>query len=1374
MAMAFGQQIRVWTVWYINVSNCTSAGTGTMTPSSGPQYGTVSSVVGSLPLPPGYACAGVSLPETTAYYTWTVSTPTALVDYFHLHWQASNGASADTDWEGMLNGAAPDHPGSVAAGDPIDLGTGNVFRQTTDYTTAGQNPLSFVRYYNSLGVPNTYAAELGVNWRSNYDRFLSFISPSLTVAERPDGALLSFTLTGGVWTPDSDVDFTLTQSGSTWTLTDHNDTVETYSTPVQGLTYKGVAVNSIRARNGYTQTLEYSLSQLQSVTDSYGRQVLFTYNGASVSTVSTPDDLTLTFGYNTIVGGVNNQLTSISYSTSPVTIQKYSYANTKLPFALTSITDENGNTYATYTYDQFGRGLTSQLGIGAYLTTVAYVDTNTISRMMTNALGQPEIYTFGVLQTVPKNQSIQREATTTTAAATYTFTYDSNGYTASATDWNGNLTTYVNDSHGDPTTINEAVGTPVARTTTIVYDPTCVHLPHSVTTVGLTTTFTYDSSCDVLTRTDTDTTTQTAPYSTNGQTRAWTYTWSTFLMASARTPNGNVTKYSYSASGALTEVLNPLKQATNITSYTGGGYPITTVDPNNVATTLTYSPRLWLLTSTVSAAGQPSYTTTRTYDPAGNLTKVTLPDNSFSAYTYDTAHRVTQVADALGNYVKYTLDGLGDKTQINTYSSTNTLTRQHSDTFDALGRMLTDVGGVGQTTTFTYDNNGNKLNIVDALLNKTTQVIDALNRISTSTDPNLGLTQFTYDPHNRTLTVTDPNSNITAYVYDGFGDTIQQTSPDSGKTVHRYDKDANLLKKTDARGIVANNTYDKLDRVLTTTYPADAAENVGFTYDQTGATFAFGIGRLTSLTDQAGSLTRSWDERGNMLSEQRVGGGTTLMTTYTYDPASRIAGIAYPDGALVTNVYNSAGYLAQVSAQPVGAGTSSTIATLTHLPFGPINSAAFGNGVAEAWMFDPDYRATNLTDTVSATTLQGLTYGYDADNNVKAITDAVNATNTQTLGYDVLNRLTGATSGSGGYGSYGWTYDPVGNRLTQTANGVRTSYGYAPGTNRLSRITTKGVSTPVKTSGNGNIASIPPANSNAPATFAYNNANRLASVTGSPLAANYVYDAFGRRFSKTNPGSPSTVYTYAQNTSLLEENDNGAITDYVYADGRPIAVLEPGVKPTSNQVNFILADHLGTPQLASNSSVSTVWSAAYQPFGTTTTPAGAITQNVRFPGQHFDGETGFSYNVNRDYMPNLGRYLESDPIGLRGGMNPYSYARANPMKFTDRLGLDEQGYDAGNQGYDATIDSLNQAYGPEMSLPSSSLPINNPHPESNPIYINPPSPTELDVTGYVLDAGSALSQLSGNELFALILDRAATACHAAADIESISISSGSN
>jgi RHS repeat-associated protein len=1266
-SVAFGEQVRVWTVWYINTSNCTSLGTGTITASNGPQYGVVTTASGSEPLPPGYACAGVSLPETTAYYTWTIIPTTTVIDFFHLDYEVS-GASASKDLQAELVGEGDGDPSSVpgacATCDPINIGTGDVFEQVTDYETAGQNKLSFIRYYNSLGVPATFASTLGNGWRSNYDRYLAFVSSSLIIAERPDGRLLNFNLVGSVWTSDSDADYTLTNSGTTWTLTDPDDTVETYVNTV--LNVQEAVLESITTRNGYTQNLQYSNGQLQSVTDSYGRQLQFTYNSNVIQTVTTPDGLVLMFGYNTIVGGTNNQLASVSYNTTPVTSQQYLYQQSALPFALTNIIDEDGNTYATWTYDQFGRGLTNHLGSNADITTVGYDDT-TGNRTVTNAFGVQDTYKFSVLQAVPKVTEIDRALTTTTAAATRLFTYDANGYTASQTDWNGNPTSYINNVHGQPTKITEPT-----RITTISYDPTFVHLPHQIITPGLTTTFKYDGSGEVLTRTLLDTTTTTIPYVTKGETRVWTYKWSNSLLAAVQTPRTDVTgltQFTYDATGALTQIANALGQKTRITLHTGGGLPETIVDPNNVATTLTYDGRLHLSTSTVKTSAG-NLTTTFGHDAAENLTSVQLPDGSMLTNGYDTAHRLISVKDLFGQTVAYTLDSLGDQTLTNVSNSSNSVTLTHSGIFDALARVLNDIGGMGQTTVYTYDNNGNALTITDPLTNETTQNFDALNRLNKITDPAPGgFTNITYDQHDRPLTVTAPNGAKTLYVYDAFGDAIQVTSPDTGITVNYFDPDGNLTQSTNAANAVANYTYDALDRVLTTTYPSDATENVAYTYDQTG--HGFGVGRLTSLTDAAGSLSRKYDERGNILSEARTLTTATLKTIYTYDAASRVATITYPSRWLISYSRDSMGRVTGVTATKPGGSATSVVSNVAYEPFGPITGMTFGNGVADARTFDLDYRLGTLTDTGTSSSLQNLTYTYDADNNVKIITDAVTSTNSQTLGYDALNSL---NSTSGGYGTLGYTYDKSGNRLTAKNGAVTTKYSYTADTNILNTLAIGTTTTEMfGYTAAGNINSFSPgimgSGANPITALTYNQANRLATVVaGTSQVAGYTYDAFGHRLVKTT--GTTTLYQHDQAGHLLEEasGTGTAQVDYIYIDGTPVATIAPA----TGKLYFIHDDKLGTPQLATDSTQAIAWQTTYQPFGSTGTVSGLITQNLRLPGQQFDAETGFNHNGFRDYSPAWGRYVESDPVGLAGGVNTYGYVGANPTKFTDTDGLAEQ------------------------------------------------------------------------------------------------------
>jgi RHS repeat-associated protein len=1175
---------------------------------------------------------------------------------------------------GKTLGSATDVPGDCGCGDPITVGTGNVFEKVADYKTAGPNPLDFGRYYNSMAgaaAGETFATSLGTNWRSNYDRYLhlTYTSGFLTsiTAERADGQMINFA-GGGPWTSDSDVDVKLSNSGTTWTIKDHNDTVETYTV----LANKTEAqLNSITTRGGYEQTMNYTSGVLTSVTDSYSRTLEFTYSNGLLETVTTPDNLTLTFGYNAsgIHGTTLDRLASISYSTSPVTSQTYVYENTNLPFSLTGVIDENNNRLSTWGYDQYGRGTSSERGSGANLTTVTYNSdgTNTV----TNPFGVADTYTFTTLQGAPKMTQISRAATPTTAAATEFFAYDTNGYTNSATDWNVNTTTYVNNAQGNPTTINEAVGSPVARTTTISYDPTWLHEPHQIITPGLTSTFVYDGSGNPLTRTDLDTTTNTVPYSTNGQSRVTTWTWSTTGQElSEQLPRTDVTaKTTFTfTGGTLTQIQDALGHLTKITSYTEGGLPKTVVDPNNVTTTLVYDARLNLNTSTLATTAG-NLVTTYTHDPANQLTAVKLPDSSKLTYGYDTAHRLKTITDLLGNSVNYTLDALADKTLIQVKNPSGTVKQSHSGTFDALGRVLTDVGGMSQTTTYTWDKNSNALTITPpSPSGEIKQTWDALNRLATRVDPSPGgTTTLTYDAHDKPLTVKDANGNTTAYVNDGFSERTQTTSPDSGTSVYHYDPDRNLTQKVLAGSLTVNATYDALDRPLATTYPNDSTLNVSRTFDQAG--HGFGVGRLTSATDQAGTLSNTFDERGNVTAESRaVTSVGTLATTTTFDAASNISSIKYPSTTLVTYTRNSMGQVTALTAKPPGASSASNVATgVTYEPFGPVTGLSFGNGITGTYGYDLDYRPTTRVDTGTSAVLN-LTYGYDANNSVHTITDAVNAANTQTLGYDTLDRLTSATSGAGGYGTYGWTWDAASNVKTQVINGTTTTYSLTAGTSKLSQWVTGSTTEVVANTAAGNINTLK-IGSTTQETLTYNQANQLASEATTSTAATYKYGFTGERLEKAVSGSNPVIYHYGQAArELLSENDlhSGQRADYIYLNGSPVGEVDP----VAGKLYFTHTDRLGTPQKLTDSTKAVDWAATYNPFGNTVSFSGTLTnQSIRLPGQYFDPETSMNHNGFRDYAGSMTRYVESDRIGLAGGTNTFQYAKGNPFKYTDPKGL---------------------------------------------------------------------------------------------------------
>jgi RHS repeat-associated protein len=171
------------------------------------------------------------------------------------------------------------------------------------------------------------------------------------------------------------------------------------------------------------------------------------------------------------------------------------------------------------------------------------------------------------------------------------------------------------------------------------------------------------------------------------------------------------------------------------------------------------------------------------------------------------------------------------------------------------------------------------------------------------------------------------------------------------------------------------------------------------------------------------------------------------------------------------------------------------------------------------------------------------------------------------------------------------------------------------------------------------------ANQNTPlATYAYNYLGQRAAKTASSAITQFVYDGIGQ---------------------LLAEN-NGATgaaqTEYVWLDDMPLALV------TGGNLHFIHTDHLGTPQKATDARQNLAWDIVPRPFGQTEQQTFPPLSNLRFPGQYFDSESGLAQNWFRDYDPAIGRYIESDPIGLKGGVNTYAYVLANPLRHTDVTG----------------------------------------------------------------------------------------------------------
>ncbi|GLQ40764.1 RHS repeat-associated core domain-containing protein [Dyella nitratireducens] len=521
-------------------------------------------------------------------------------------------------------------------------------------------------------------------------------------------------------------------------------------------------------------------------------------------------------------------------------------------------------------------------------------------------------------------------------------------------------------------------------------------------------------------------------------------------------------------------------------------------------------------------------------------------------------------------------------------------------------------------------------------------------------------TTYTYDALDRVTQVTDPSGLNTTYQYDGLSDETQLTGPDTGVTAKTYDTAGNVLTTKDANGNTVTYTYDANDRRLSASY-ADSTQNITYTYDEpnsvTGCTTSYPIGHLTRVIENAVTTVFCYNAQGYVIQKSQTVNGQTDVTSYTRSPGGKILSITHPSGDQVTYSYDTDGHVSGVTAT-TASGTSTLVSNVTYLPFGPVSGYTLGNGQIITRTYDANYRLTDLVSPAFT-----LHMARDAMGDITAIGNSPGANPaTETYSYDPLYRLTAITEADGST-LESVTYNPTGDRLSKTGSGLATgAYSYNTNTHQL--IATGNATRSLDA--NGNTTAISQAGSTY--GFGYSARNRMvvAQLNQNPIAA-YTYTANGERVAKTSGGATER-YNYDVNSQLLGEY---GVTnrEYVYLDGIPVANLDMQGGATS--VMYVTADQLGAPRVITDGSGNTAWTWAYQgnAWGEQAPTGNGYTYNLRFPGQYYDVETGFNYNLNRDYDQSTGRYIESDPTGLTGGLSTYAYAEGQPLNLVDQQGL---------------------------------------------------------------------------------------------------------
>ncbi len=1072
----------------------------------------------------------------------------------------------------------------------INFGTGNKYLQQTDLAIAGPGPeIAFTRTYNSQ---SNDVSVLGHGWTAPHTERLIVAADRITLVQQ-GGRYVHFL-------NDGNGNY-LNQIGARRLITAETDghRLKEFDGSIRLFDING-RITSFTDRNGNSRSYSYAGDRLETISNNFGAVLTFGYTDSRLTSVTGPQG-TFLYGYDT-----DNNLTSVTApDNSTIT---YLYDDPGDPHNLTGVIDQDTRRILTVEYDSNDRVIRSAKQGGAGEVRISYPAN--FRREVTNSLGITTTYHLEVQQGIVQVGSFAGPGCSSCGSdADMSYLYDERFRVVQKTDAAGTITSYTYDDNGNKETMTEAVGTALEKTTRYIY--TAENKVAAITVASIAnpgqervTSMSYDGNANLLTKTEAGYNGTTSisrntnfSYNSHGQ---------LITVDGPRDDVNDIITMTYYANeaaqgenrGRLHTVTNGLGHVTTYADYNVHGQAETITDANGIMTTRSFTGAGLLLSTTTAGL-----TTGYSYNAAGALQSISLPGGREISYGYDDAGRVNLVSDNAGNAVSSFYDSEGRNIREEIHDPAGTLVRFTGFEYNDAGRLSKVLLPGEAERSFHYDALGNLVRSFNATGLQTDMTHDLLSRLVLLTEApgeaEESVTDYDFDPNNNIVSVNDDLQHATLFSYDDFNRKISRTAPDTGTTQYSYDEADNLKSITDALGRSVTFTYDALNRPLTQQY---GAAIIDFSYDQSS------LGRLSGIDDEHGGRSFLFNSLGQLSRERRTIEGTFYTIDYGYNAATaEPESITYPSGMEIHYNRGADGRIRSVMLDG-----SIIIDSITHLPFGPLQSATLGTTSLTRY-YDQRYNLTAL----QAGNLQRI-YSRDAEGHV----------------LDISNLPVPAPADR----IEQYSYDPTNNRLTGRGN---ISYSY----DAVGNITSDGTF-----------------------SFFYDELNRLRRVErDGTVVGLYGYDSSNRRIIKTTEAF-TTHYLYNADSNLIAEAqaDGTPIRDYIYLDGELLAIQEYRDNPG---IYFCINDHLGTPQQLIDSNGAIVWQAAYLPFGKAQVSLELVVNNIRFPGQYYDAETGLHYNWHRFYDPETGRYISADPIGLAGGMNLYAYVAGNPINWIDPKGL---------------------------------------------------------------------------------------------------------